>query len=79
MRRIVVATESALRVSGQPGLSTAELSAVFTALGWEAPADFSAGVRNAARASFGWLARVPDAEGVYGVTDKGRRDVLPGV
>ena len=75
MRRIVAIAAGVSRQGGA-GITVPYLTATFTTLGWQSPSDFSAAVRNAARASFGWLARVPEREGVYAITPKGRQEVL---
>ena len=76
MRRIVVAAEGARRYLGAVSVSGEELGQLFDLAGWMRPTDFLQTLRNAARAKFGWLERVPGKRGHYVVTSQGRAQVI---
>ena len=78
MRRVVVAAEGAIRYFGTDGVSAEDLGWLFDLAGWRKPNNFTQTLRNAARAKFGWLERIPGRSGRYAVTDLGRSVAVNG-
>jgi hypothetical protein len=78
MRRVVVAAEGAIRYFGTDGVSAEDLGWLFDLAGWRKPNNFTQTLRNAARAKFGWLERIPGRSGRYAVTDLGRSVAVTG-
>ncbi len=78
MRRAVVAAEASNRFFGLDGVSADELGELFDLVGWRRANSFTQTVRNAARAKFGWLERIPGRSGRYAATDFGRAITLSG-
>ena len=78
MRRVVVAAEGAIRYFGTDGVSAEDLGRLFDLAGWRKPNNFTQTLRNAARAKFGWLERIPGRSGRYAVTDLGRSVAVNG-
>jgi hypothetical protein len=78
MRRVVVAAEGAIRYFGTEGVSAEDLGRLFDLAGWRKPNNFTQTLRNAARAKFGWLERIPGRSGRYAVTDLGRSVAVTG-
>ena len=78
MRRVVVAAEGAIRYFGTDGVSAEDLGWLFDLAGWRKPNNFTQTLRNAARAKFGWLERIPGRSGRYAVTDLGRSVAVGG-
>ena len=78
MRRVVVAAEGAIRYFGTEGVSAEDLGRLFDLAGWRKPNNFTQTLRNAARAKFGWLERIPGRSGRYAVTDRGRSVAVGG-
>ena len=76
MRRVVAATEGAVTVLGMDGVDADELGVLFDIADWRRPANFTQTLRNAARAKFGWLERIPGRTGRYAVTQVGRSVIL---
>lgn len=76
MRRVVVATEGAGRYFGADGVTSGDLEVLFDLAGWRRPGNFTQTLRNAARAKFGWLERIPGRAGRYAATDLGRSVTL---
>ena len=72
MRRVVVATEGAARYFGADGVTSDDLERLFELAVWRRPGNFTQTLRNAARAKFGWLERIPGRSGRYAATDLGR-------
>ena len=72
MRRVVVVTEGAARYFGADGVTSDDLERLFDLAGWRRPGNFTQTLRNAARAKFGWLERIPGRSGRYAATDLGR-------
>ncbi len=72
MRRVVVATEGAARYFGTDGVTSGDLERLFDLAGWRRPGNFTQTLRNAARAKFGWLERIPGRSGRYAATELGR-------
>ncbi len=72
MRRVVVAAEGAARYFGADGVTSWDLEILFDLAGWRRPGNFTQTLRNAARAKFGWLERIPGRAGRYAATDLGR-------
>ena len=72
MRRVVVAAEGAGRYFDAEGIDAEDLDCLFGLAGWRRPGNFTQTLRNAARAKFGWLERIPGRSGRYTVTDLGR-------
>ena len=78
MRRVVVAAEAANRFFGLDGVTADELGELFDLVGWRRANSFTQTIRNAARAKFGWLERIPGRSGRYAATDFGRSTTLSG-
>ena len=78
MRRVVVAAEGAIRYFRTDGVSAEDLGRLFDLAGWRKPNNFTQTLRNAARAKFGWLERIPGRSGRYAVTDLGRSVAVNG-
>ena len=72
MRRVVVAAEGASRFFRADGVTSDELGELFDLAGWRRANSFTQTLRNAARAKFGWLERIPGRSGRYAATDLGR-------
>ena len=72
MRRVVVAAEGAARYFGVDGVTSDDLERLFDLAGWRRPGNFTQTLRNAARAKFNWLERIPGRSGRYAATDLGR-------
>ncbi len=72
MRRVVVAAEGAGRFLDSDGIDAEDLDSLFDLAGWRRPGNFTQTLRNAARAKFGWLERIPGRSGRYAVTALGR-------
>ncbi len=78
MRRVVVAAEGANRFFGLEGITADELGDLFDLIGWRRANSFTQTIRNAARAKFRWLERIPGRSGRYAATDLGRATTLSG-
>ena len=76
MRRVVVAAEAANRFFGLEGVTADELGELFDLAGWRRANSFTQTIRNAARAKFRWLERIPGRSGRYSATDFGRATTL---
>ena len=76
MRRVVVAAEGANRFFGSEGVTADELGELFDLAGWRRANSFTQTIRNAARAKFRWLERIPGRSGRYAATDFGRATTL---
>ena len=77
MRRVVVAAEGAQRFLGVSSVDQHALDGLFALAGWPRPHSLVQTLRNAARAKFQWLERVPGRLGFYTVTDTGLQTALP--
>ena len=78
MRRVVVAAEGAHRFFEADGVTADELGELFDLTGWRRANSFTQTLRNAARAKFGWLERIPGRSGRYAATDYGREVTMGG-
>ncbi len=78
MRRVVVAAEAANRFFGLDGVHADEVGELFDLIGWRRANSFTQTIRNAARAKFGWLERIPGRSGRYAATEVGRSTTLSG-
>ena len=78
MRRVVVAAEGAGRFLDSDGIDAEDLGSLFDLAGWRRPGNFTQTLRNAARAKFGWLERIPGRSGRYAVTALGRTVAVDG-
>ena len=78
MRRVVVAAEAATRFFGLEGVTADELGELFDLIGWRRANSFTQTIRNAARAKFRWLERIPGRSGRYAATEFGRSITLSG-
>ena len=78
MRRVVVAAEAANRFFGLEGVTADELGELFDLVGWRRANSFTQTIRNAARAKFRWLERIPGRSGRYAATEFGRATTLSG-
>lgn len=76
MRRVVVAAEGASRYFAVEGVNADDLGLLFDLAGWRRPGNFTQTLRNAARAKFGWLERIPGRSGRYAATELGRSVTL---
>ena len=76
MRRVVVAAEGASRFFGLEGVTADEVGDLFDLVGWRRANSFTQTIRNAARAKFGWLERIPGRSGRYAATEFGRNTTL---
>ena len=72
MRRVVVAAEGAARYFEADSVNAGDLERLFDLAGWRRPSNFTQTLRNAARAKFGWLERIPGRAGRYAATGLGR-------
>ena len=77
MRRVVVATEGAMRHFGVNGVNADDLVWLFETAGWRMPGNFTQTLRNAARSKFGWLERIPGRSGHYATTPLGVSKTIP--
>ena len=78
MRRVVVAADAANRFFGLDGVHADEVGELFDLIGWRRANSFTQTIRNAARAKFGWMERIPGRSGRYAATDVGRSTTLTG-
>ena len=78
MRRVVVAAEAANRFFGLDGVHADEVGELFDLIGWRRANSFTQTIRNAARAKFGWMERIPGRSGRYAATNTGRSITLSG-
>ncbi len=76
MCRVVAATEGAVNILGMDGVDADDLGVLFDLADWRRPANFTQTLRNAARAKFGWLERIPGRTGRYAVTQLGLTVIL---
>ncbi len=76
MRKVVVAAEGARRHLDMVSVDAWELGHLFDLAGWARPHNFAQTLRNAARAKFRWLEKMPGRQGRYKASKEGVATVL---